>query len=49
MIPESQFTGALKRLRPKVEPAKRRVDGKMTPVYVGLGLVTQDPVPVGLF
>jgi P4 family phage/plasmid primase-like protien len=44
-----QFSGALKRLRPKVEPAKRRVDGKLTPVYVGLGLVTQDQVPVGLF
>jgi putative DNA primase/helicase len=46
---EVQFSAALKRLRPKVEPAKRTVDGKrFTPVYLGLGFVTHDAVP-GLF
>lgn len=43
-----QFTAALKRLRPKVDAAKRRIDGKLTPVYLNLGLVTHDLVP-GLF
>jgi putative DNA primase/helicase len=46
---EEQFTAALKRLRPKVEPAKRRLNGKLTPVYLGLGFMTQDPVPEDLF
>jgi phage/plasmid-associated DNA primase len=40
---EVQFTAALKRLRPKVEVTKRRVDGKPTPVFIGLGFVIQDP------
>jgi putative DNA primase/helicase len=45
---EVQFTAALKRLRPKVEVTKRRVDGKPTPVFIGLGFVIQDPES-GLF
>ncbi len=44
-----QFTAALKRLRPRVEPARRRVNRELTQVYVGLGLVTQDPVPDSMF
>lgn len=38
---------ALRRLRPKVQPAQRRVDGKPTRVFVGLGFVTQEPAPEG--
>jgi putative DNA primase/helicase len=49
VLGDVHFTGALRRLRPKVEPAKRRIDGRLTPVYVGLGFLTQDPVPGGLF
>jgi putative DNA primase/helicase len=45
---EVQFTAALKRLKPKVEPARRRVNRELTQVYVGMGLVIQDPVPEGL-
>jgi putative DNA primase/helicase len=48
IMPDSQFTGALKRLRPKVETAQRRVDRKPVRVFLGLGLLTQDPEP-GLF
>jgi putative DNA primase/helicase len=44
-----QFTAALKRLRPKVQVAKRRIDRRSTPVFVGLGFVTQELVPEGLF
>ena len=44
---DGQFTGTLKRLRPKVTPSKRRVNGTLTPVYIGLGLVTLDPEPNG--
>ena len=40
-----QFTGALKRIRPKVQPGKRRKGGCLVPVYVGLEFVTHDPVP----
>jgi putative DNA primase/helicase len=44
-----QFTAALKRLRPKVEPTRRRVNRELTQVYVGLGLLTQEePGPEGL-
>ena len=48
IMPDTQFTAALKRLRPKVEPAQRRVDRKPTRVFIGLGLLTQDPAG-GLF
>jgi putative DNA primase/helicase len=48
ILREEQFTAALKRLRPKVEPSRRRVNGAQTQVYVGLAFVTQDPVPGGL-
>lgn len=48
ILGDVQFTGALKRLRPKVQPAQRRVDGKPTRVFIGLGFLTQDPEP-GLF
>src|SRR5262249_53801816 len=46
-MPDGQFTSALRRLRPKVHPAQRRVDGKPTRVFVGLGFVTQEPAPDG--
>jgi putative DNA primase/helicase len=47
ILGEVQFTAALKHLRPRIEPSKRTVNGKrFTPVYLGLGLVTQEePVP----
>jgi P4 family phage/plasmid primase-like protien len=47
IVPDSQFTGALKRLRPNVQAAQRRVDGKQCQVFVGLGWVTLDAVPSG--
>ncbi len=47
IMPDTQFTAALKRLRPKVQPAQRRVDGKPTRVFLGLGFLTHDPVPGG--
>ena len=50
IMPDTQFTAALKRLRPKVQPAQRRVDGKPTRVFLGLGFLTLDPAPGdGLF
>jgi P4 family phage/plasmid primase-like protien len=42
---DMQFAAALKRARPKVEHTKRRVDGRPTPVYVGLGMVSFDEAP----
>jgi putative DNA primase/helicase len=47
MLGDVQFTAALKRLRPKVQPAQRRVDGKPTRVFLGLGFLTLDPVDGG--
>lgn len=44
-----QFTGALKRLRPKVEASRKRIDGKLTQVYGGLGMLSQDSESDGLF
>jgi len=49
IMTDVQFTGALKRLRPKVEPSRRTVDGKKVLVFLGLGMVTQDQPPDGLF
>jgi len=50
IMPDTQFTAALKRLRPKVESAQRRVDRKPTRVFLNLGFLIQDPVPGdGLF
>jgi len=41
------FTGALMRLRPKIQSSQRRIDRQVTQVYVGLGLVDLDQtVPV---
>lgn len=37
-----QFTAALTRLRPKVQPGQRRVNGRPTRVFIGLGLLAQD-------
>jgi P4 family phage/plasmid primase-like protien len=37
-----QFSAALKRLRPKVRPSERRVDGYSTRVFLGLTMVTRD-------
>jgi putative DNA primase/helicase len=48
ILGDVQFTAALKRLRPKVELSKRRVDGKPTPVFIGLGFVIQG-MESGLF
>jgi putative DNA primase/helicase len=45
IMPDTQFTAALKRLRPKVQIAQRRLDKKPTRVFIGMGLMTQDPVP----
>jgi hypothetical protein len=39
----NQFTAALMRLRPKVLPTQRRLGGKQTPVFAGLGLRHQEP------
>jgi P4 family phage/plasmid primase-like protien len=47
VLGEVQFTSALRRLRPKVQVAQRRVDGRPTRVFIGLGFVTGDPVPDG--
>ena len=47
ILPENQFTAALKRLRPRVTTAQRRVDGKPTRVFIGLGFVTHAPEPGG--
>ena len=47
IMPDTQFTAALKRLRPKVQAAQRRVDGKRAYVFIGLGFMTHDPVPGG--
>jgi len=44
-----QFTRALKRLRPRVRPAQRRVDGRVTEVFTGLGFVDRDQGPESLF
>ena len=44
-----QFTRALKRLRPRVRPAQRRVDGRVTEVFTGLGFVDRDQEPESLF
>lgn len=38
ILPESQFTVALKRLRPKVKSGERRLDGSGTKTYVFLGI-----------
>jgi len=48
IMPDTQFTAALKRLRPKVQAAQRRIDGRVTRVFLGLGFVIQDPAG-GLF
>jgi putative DNA primase/helicase len=48
ILGDVQFTAALKRLRPKVEPARRYVNKEKIQVFLGLGLLTQDPVPGGL-
>lgn len=45
---DEQFTAALKRLRPKVTPAQRRIDGRVVRVFVGLGFMTRDPEPGAL-
>ncbi|HVZ18817.1 MAG TPA: phage/plasmid primase, P4 family, partial [Terriglobales bacterium] len=37
-----QFTGALKRLRPKVQPAQRWVSGKNVRVFTGIGFLDQE-------
>jgi len=47
IMPDTQFTGALKRLRPKVQTSQRRIDRKPVHVFIGLGFVTHDPVPGG--
>ncbi len=43
IMPETQFTAALRRLRPKVEPAQRRINGRPTRVFLGLGFMAPDP------
>jgi P4 family phage/plasmid primase-like protien len=43
IMPVTQFTAALRRLRPKVEPAQRRINGRPTHVFIGLGFMAQDP------
>jgi P4 family phage/plasmid primase-like protien len=45
IMPDTQFTAALKRLRPRIQTAQRRVDGKPTRVFIGLGFMSFDPVP----
>jgi putative DNA primase/helicase len=45
IMPDTQFTSALKRLRPRVQTAQRRVDGKPTRLFIGLGMVTREPEP----
>jgi putative DNA primase/helicase len=47
ILGDVQFTAALKRLRPRVQAAQRRVDGRNTRVFTGIGFVTHDPVPGG--
>ena len=42
---EAEFTAALKRLRPKVQPARKRVNGKQVQVFAGLGLRTAEREP----
>lgn len=42
IMPENQFTAALQRLRPKLKPAQRRINGKPTRVFVGLGLTAME-------
>jgi P4 family phage/plasmid primase-like protien len=49
LLMDVQFTAALQRLRPGVEAAKRTIDGKKTQVYLGLGMVTAQEHPSGLF
>ncbi|MGB9458847.1 MAG: phage/plasmid primase, P4 family [Bryobacteraceae bacterium] len=49
ILGDVQFTGALKRLRPKVQITQRRIEGKRAHVFVGLGFVTRSPEPSGLF
>jgi P4 family phage/plasmid primase-like protien len=44
-----QFTSALRRLKPKVELSRRMVDGRRVQVFVGLGMVSGDQEPVGMF
>ena len=38
ILPESQFTVALKKLRPKVTSTERRLDGRVTKVFAGIAL-----------
>jgi len=47
ILGDVQFTAALKRLRPRVQAAQRRVDGRNTRVFTGIGFVTNDQVPGG--
>lgn len=49
ILGDVQFTAALKRLRPKVEPTRRTVDGKKIQLFVGLGMKTDEQPPVGMF
>ncbi len=42
IMPDTQFTRALKTLRPGVEIAQRRINGKPAYVFMGLGFVFQD-------
>jgi putative DNA primase/helicase len=50
ILGEVQFTAALRRLRPRVEPARRTVNGKrFTQVYLGLGFVTEEEPGPGMF
>lgn len=48
ILPDTQFTAALKRLRPKVSTAQRRIDTRVVRVFVGIGLMTRDPEPGSL-
>jgi len=43
IMPVTQFTAALRRLRPKVEAAQRRINGRPTHVFIGLGFMAPDP------
>lgn len=40
-----QFTATLRRLRPRVEPQRKRLGSGQVQVFVGLGWLSQDPEP----
>ncbi len=42
VLGDVQFTATLKRLRSKVQPGQRRINGRVTQVYTGIGMLALD-------